>query len=240
MLSGSSFFLISTQFRLNPKKCLFVEKIELEILGLSSSQSQIGSFALVLGERNGDRRLPIIIGGFEAQAIALEMENVKPNRPMTHDLFVSLFEHFNIDLVEVQITDLQDGVFFAQLIIEHNGVQKAIDSRPSDAIAIAVRLDVPVFSTEQILKEAGIVIQEDEDGNPRPRKTQPTPKAPKPSEIPAVSTELTQEDIASLSELDKVKLIRKLNDEMQAAINDEDYEKAAKIRDQVNRLEQNS
>ena len=117
------------------------DKIKLEILGLSSSQSQSGSFALVLGETSGNRRLPIIIGMFEAQAIAIEIEKITPNRPMTHDLFKSFSHNFGFDVNEIVISDLKEGVFFAKILCTHEGKQIEMDSRPSDAIAIGLRLN---------------------------------------------------------------------------------------------------
>jgi len=134
-----------------------VKKIKLEILGLSPSQSQTGSFALVLGEEMGNRRLPIIIGVFEAQAIAVQIEDIIPNRPMTHDLFKSFAEQLNFTVKEVYISDLREGVFYAKLICGDDLTNVEIDSRPSDAIAIGLRFDAPIYTNEAILSEAGIV-----------------------------------------------------------------------------------
>ena len=131
-----------------------MEKIRLEIIVLSSSQSQTGSFALVLGEVNGNRRLPIIIGMFEAQAIAIEIEKVIPNRPMTHDLFKSFALSFHFIVEEIVISDLKEGVFFAKIICSDGIKNIEIDARPSDAIAIGLRFDVPIFSYETIMSEA--------------------------------------------------------------------------------------
>ena len=140
-----------------------MDKIKLDILGLSSSQSQSGSFALVLGEENGNRRLPIIIGMFEAQAIAIEIEKVVPNRPMTHDLFKSFAGAFNYSVEEILISDLKEGVFFSKIVCSDGIRQVEIDARPSDAIAIGIRFDVPIFTYESILSEAGIVLNEFND-----------------------------------------------------------------------------
>lgn len=129
----------------------------MEILGLSPSQSQTGSFALVLGEEMGNRRLPIIIGVFEAQAIAVQIEDIIPNRPMTHDLFKSFAEQLNFTVKEVYISDLREGVFYAKLICGDDLTNVEIDSRPSDAIAIGLRFDAPIYTNEAILSEAGIV-----------------------------------------------------------------------------------
>ena len=184
------------------------DKIKLEILGLSSSQSQSGSFALVLGESGGNRRLPIIIGMFEAQAIAIEIEKIVPNRPMTHDLFKAFSHNFDIYIKEVYISDLKEGVFFARILCEHNGKTFEIDSRPSDAIAIGLRFNVDFYTNESIMTEAGIVLTdeyEEEIAQTEPPKTE----------------QASIEDISS-SELEKL-----LTD----ALDKEDYEKAARIRD---------
>ena len=188
------------------------EKIKLEILGLSSSQSQSGSFALVLGESEGNRRLPIIIGMFEAQAIAIEIEKIIPNRPMTHDLFKAFSHNFDIQVKEVYISNLKEGVFFAKIICEHQGKIFEIDSRPSDAIAIGLRFDVDFYTNEDILTEAGIVLTdeyEEEMAHP----------VEKPEKTPNI------EDMPS-HELEKL-----LNE----ALEKEDYEKAARIRDMLNK-----
>ncbi|MEM9982282.1 MAG: bifunctional nuclease family protein, partial [Bacteroidota bacterium] len=140
-----------------------MNKIRLEILGLSSSQSQSGSFALVLGEKTGNRRLPIIIGMFEAQAIAIEIERITPNRPMTHDLFRSISESFDVKVLEVIISDLREGVFYAKLVCTDGAKVSEIDARPSDAIAIALRFSAPIFTQENVLSEAGIVLTDEEE-----------------------------------------------------------------------------
>lgn len=208
-----------------------MEKIPLEILGLSSSQSQIGSFALVLGERNGHRRLPIIIGGFEAQAIALEIENIKPNRPMTHDLILNIAQAFEVHLQEVVISDLKEGVFFANLVLEMDGIVKEIDSRPSDAIAIAVRYNAPIYTYDFILEDAGIVIK-DEEGEAETTKSPSSVPSPTPEVEAASATES-----GSISESNRTKLIKKLTQQMEQAIGREDYELAARLRDEITRLQ---
>jgi hypothetical protein len=210
-----------------------VEKIRLEILGLSSSQSQIGSFALVLGEKDGPRRLPIIIGGFEAQAIALEIENIKPNRPMTHDLILNMAQAFDIDLKEVVISDLKEGVFFALLHLEQDAQSREIDSRPSDAIAIAVRYNAPIYTYEHILEEAGIVIREEEQEGAQGASSSETPS----NESPITEPESVVGEAGSLSDLNRNKLLKKLTGQMEQAINREDYELAARLRDEITRLQ---
>jgi bifunctional DNase/RNase len=198
-----------------------VKKIKLEILGLSSSQSQTGSFALVLGEVAGNRRLPIIIGMFEAQAIAIEIEKIIPNRPMTHDLFKSFASSFHFSVEEIIISDLKEGVFFAKIVCSDGLNKTEIDARPSDAIAIGLRFDATIFTYENILAEAGIVLtdQEDED---KP-ETKPEPKA-KAKKEPAKK---------AAGEEHKNVSVEKLKEQLKEALDREDYEKAAKIRDEL-------
>jgi bifunctional DNase/RNase len=138
-----------------------MEKIELKIVGLSYSQTQSGAYALVLSERNGTRRLPIIIGGFEAQSIAIELEKMKPSRPLTHDLFKAFSDSFGIDVKEVVIYNLVEGVFYSKLICEQNGDSIEIDARTSDAIAIGLRCGSPVYTFEHILSSAGIQLEDE-------------------------------------------------------------------------------
>lgn len=195
-----------------------MDKIKLEILGLSSSHSQAGSFALVLGEANGSRRLPIIIGTFEAQAIAIEIEKISPNRPMTHDLFKSFSHHFNIKIKEIIISDLKEGVFFAKIVCEHLGQVIEIDSRPSDAIAIGIRFNAEIFTKESVLADAGITLSDEfEDELEAVQRKEPKPKKPRgKKEIKDFSTE-------------------KLSKMLEEALAKEDYEGAAKIRDELNK-----
>lgn len=202
-----------------------MEKIKLEILGLSSSQSEVGHFALVLGEAHGSRRLPIIIDGFQARAIALEIENIKSTRPMTHDLIVSIAKAFEVDLIEVIITDLKDGIFYSKLVFELNGDIREIDSRTSDAVAVGVRFKVPIYTYEAVLSVAGIDVQEEED-------TEDTDEV---TDLDAPEDEAKGAESSGEEQLpDK---IRRLQDKMQEAISNEDYERAAKIRDEISRLE---
>lgn len=195
-----------------------MDKIKLEILGLSSSHSQAGSFALVLGEANGSRRLPIIIGTFEAQAIAIEIEKISPNRPMTHDLFKSFSHHFNIKIKEIVISDLKEGVFFAKIVCEHLGQVIEIDSRPSDAIAIGIRFNAEIFTKESVLADAGITLSDEfEDELEAVQRKETKPKKPRgKKEIKDFSTE-------------------KLSKMLEEALAKEDYEGAAKIRDELNK-----
>lgn len=201
-----------------------MDKISLEILGLSSSQSQSGSFALVLGEVSGVRRLPIIIGMFEAQAIAIEIEKIIPNRPMTHDLFKSFAHNFHYSIKEIIISDLKEGVFFARIICEgENGIVE-IDARPSDAIAIGLRFDAPIYTYEKILSEAGIILTEEEEDIKELKISE------KPPEDVAKSSSKSKGE-KSLKDL----TVDKLNTLLDKALSDEDYEKAAEIRDELSR-----
>lgn len=204
-----------------------MEKIRLEILGLSSSQSDVGHFALVLGEVTGNRRLPIIIDGYQARAIALEIENIKPNRPMTHDLLVNIAKEFEIQLVEVQITDLKEGIFYARLVFEFNGEIHEIDSRTSDAVAIGVRFKVPIYTYEKVLSVAGIEVKdsdmEEEQDNFFPDEDEG-----------AGYEDEDEGDDAPETQESKIKRLKK---DMDTAISDEDYEKAARLRDEISRLE---
>jgi bifunctional DNase/RNase len=198
-----------------------VSKIKLDILGLSSSQSQTGSFALVLGEENGNRRLPIIIGMFEAQAIAIEIEKIAPNRPMTHDLFKFFAEKFNFNVEEILISDLREGVFFAKIISTDGTRTVEIDSRPSDAIAIGLRFGVPIYTTESILSEAGIVLSDTDDEQEE-------------AESSEIEAEVVENKVKkSKEELIKEISLEQLNIMLEDAINNEDYEKAASIRDEI-------
>jgi bifunctional DNase/RNase len=194
-----------------------VQKIQLEILGLSSSQSQTGSFALVLGEESGNRRLPIIIGMFEAQAIAIEIEKIVPNRPMTHDLFRSFADGFDVRVEEILISDLKEGVFFSKIICSDGLKRIEIDSRPSDAIAIGLRFGVKIYTYENILSEAGIVLSDFEEETPEQEQEE--------EELPI------KDGVKSFT-------IEELNKMLNDALGEEDYEKAAKIRDEINQRDQ--
>ena len=195
-----------------------MEKIELEIVALSHSVSQTHNYAVVLGEVEGKRRLPIVIGGFEAQAIAVAIEEMMPTRPLTHDLFKNTLETFAIQIDEVIINNLLDGVFHARLVCTMNGQQSEIDSRTSDAIALAVRFGCPIYTYDFILEAAGVVLEE-EAGEQEPAKgiRKRDPKPPKP-----------------YSE----RSIKELNEILDQVIKAEDYEKAAKIRDEIKRREE--
>ena len=190
----------------------------MEILGLSTSPSSGGAYALILNETEGRRRLPIIIGTFEAQAIALELEHIKPPRPMTHDLIKSVIQGLNAWVKHIVINDLRDGTFYAEVVCENEGSEVAIDSRPSDAIAIAIRFNASIYVNEHVLDEAGIAAE-----NPSESDESETPAEPVYTSVDKPAGESSN----PLEELKKA---------LDAAINDEDYEKAARLRDEIQRL----
>jgi len=192
-----------------------MKKVELEIVALSHSLAQSQNYAVVLGEMAGSRRLPIVIGGFEAQAIAVAMEGMQASRPMTHDLFRNTIETLNVELKEVIISNLVDGIFYANLIFIQNGKTIEIDSRSSDALALAVRFECPVYTYEFILDQAGIVLEEETEREMEEAKNR----------------RQEQQKTRSLEDLSLEELERKLNEVLQA----ENYEQAAKIRDEMNR-----
>lgn len=188
-----------------------MKKIKLEIVGLSYSQTQSGAYALVLGESKGKRRLPIIIGGFEAQAIAIQLEKMTPSRPLTHDLFKSFADSFEIKVKEVVIYNLVEGIFFAKLYCSNGEKEIEIDTRTSDAIALAVRFDCPIYTFEFILSSAGIILDEDVKGEP---------------EVVA-ETIVDENEFRKLSTEDLKQLLK-------TTLEEEAYEKASKIRDELN------
>lgn len=192
-----------------------LKKILLEVIGLSYSQTQTGAYALVLGEAEGNRRLPIIIGGFEAQAIAIELEKMAPSRPLTHDLFKKFAEAFKINVKEVIIYNLLEGIFYAKLICDNGGSEVEIDSRTSDAIALAVRFNCPVYTYEFILSSAGIVLDEE---------NKPEEEFEEISKTEPVSEKLSDMGAATVQELENM---------LAQAISNEEYEKASKIRDEI-------
>lgn len=192
-----------------------MRKIALDIVALSHSVTQSNNYAVVLGERDGGRRLPIVIGGFEAQAIAVAIEGMTPNRPLTHDLFKSTLDVFHIELKEVIINNLLEGIFYARLICLKDGEIIEIDSRTSDALALAVRASCPIYTYEFILDAAGVELQdsEDEEGSYASVEDSPSDRPPKLSDYRIDELEEMLEDVLA----------------------DEDYEQAARIRDEINR-----
>ena len=197
-----------------------MKKIELEIVALSHSITQTHSYAVVLGEVNGLRRLPIVIGGFEAQAIAVALEKMHPSRPLTHDLMKNFMSAFTIDLQEIIICDLQEGIFYSKLVCvsEHDTVE--IDSRTSDALALAVRFGCPIFTYEHILDSAGILM---EDSTSKKKKGSPT------ATVSTTTTDSsgTREDLKVLSMDDLTTLLNEV-------LEQEDYIRAIAIRDEIN------
>lgn len=190
--------------------------IQVDIIGLSTSPSSGGAYALVLGEVNGNRRLPIIIGAFEAQAIALELEKIQPPRPMTHDLIRDLFNHVTAEVSDILIDELKEGTFFAKIRFSVSGKESHLDCRPSDAVALAVRMGAPIYVAQHVIDEAGIPTDDSED-------------------LSAVeNVELEAETVAPpktpKSQLEQLEL------DLQNAIADEDYELAAKLRDDISKL----
>jgi bifunctional DNase/RNase len=185
-----------------------VEKIQVDILGLSTSPASGGAYALILKELGGNRRLPIIIGAFEAQSIALEMEGIKPPRPLTHDLMKNIVESLGNELSEILISELKDGTFYAKLGFEG----QEIDARPSDAIALAVRFGAPIFVAEKVMEEASFLPEEE-------------------SEQSEESASQSPHDIA-------VRRMETIRTQLKEAVEREEYEKAAKLRDELRKLEQ--
>lgn len=191
------------------------EKIQLNIVGLTTGHSQRNSYTLILGEVDGDLKLPVVIGSYEAQSIALVIEGLKPQRPLTHDLMYEFFLKYNIELNEVVIDNLVEGVFFAKLVTDQGGVSFDIDSRTSDAIAMALRAGCPIYTYKNILDDAGIVYEreEEEEINAPKHIKEVKPKA--------------GNDLNSMN-------IDQLNMELEKAIQIEDYDRAAIIRDEIN------
>ena len=201
-----------------------MKKVRLEIVGLSYSQTQSGAYALVLGESTGSRRLPIIIGGFEAQAIAIELEKMTPTRPLTHDLFKAFSETFSIEVTEILIYNLVESIFYAKLVCTDGTREVEIDARTSDAIALAVRFNCPIFTYEFILKSAGIVL----DDEILPSNESTMSSAPV-EEISSSSNSEGEYQSKSTEELKNL---------LQTALDDEQYELASKIRDEINNRKQ--
>lgn len=195
-----------------------MEKIECEILGLSSSPATGGAYALLLKEVFGNRKLPIIIGQFEAQAIALELESIKPPRPMTHDLIKAIIDNLGANVNEIIITELKDNTFFAKIVLEVASLTNEIDARPSDAIAVALRVGCPIFVSDAVMDTAAF-----------------TPS----NEIPDLSTDESPETPDTMPEppsTSKEAKIASLQEKLRQALEIEDYEKAAKIRDEIKRM----
>jgi len=192
-----------------------MEKLRLEIVGLSYSQSQNGAYALILGETEGERRLPIIIGGFEAQAIAIELERMKPSRPLTHDLFKSLAIAYNLNVTEIIIHKFSEGIFYSKLIITDGNTEKEIDARTSDAVALAIRFNCPIYTFENILSIAGVVISGTEKDTETKKATE-------------IIEEGEENDLNNYTTSDLENILKE-------AVESEDFEKASQIRDEINK-----
>ena len=195
-----------------------MKKIELEIVALSHSITQTHSYAVVLGEVKGLRRLPIVIGGFEAQAIAVALEKMQPSRPLTHDLMKNFMNAFSIDLLEIIITDLQEGIFYSKLVCSTEQDTVEIDSRTSDAIALAVRFGCPIYTYENILESAGILMEETGTGKKKKSK----------QEV------VVEDDRSTCSEDLKTTSLEELNNLLNEVLEGEDYIRAIAIRDEIN------
>lgn len=202
--------------------------IRLNIKGISYSQTQSGAYALILSEENGERKLPIVIGAFEAQSIAIALEkDIRPPRPLTHDLFKNFSDRYDITVKQVVIHKLVDGVFYASLICERDGIEEIIDARTSDAIALALRFSAPIFTYKNILEKAGVIL-----------KINPEKDAEKTDDSFVFENEIVekQEEIEAVSdETFKNLSLSDLKDLLKKAVQDEDYEVAAKIRDEISK-----
>ncbi len=194
-----------------------MNKVSLEIIGMTYSESTTGAYVLILGDKNSNRRLPVVIGGNEAQSIALGLERQKSARPLTHDLFLKFADTFHIKILEVVINRFRDGVYYAMLVCQQGNELVMIDARPSDAIALAVRLNCDLYAYESVMEEAGIVM-EDTEKETNLQNTEDTSI----NKVPPT----TSLDLIPLDELE---------DLLQEAIDDEDYQKAAQIRDEINK-----
>lgn len=216
-----------------------MKRVRLNITGLSYSQTQTGAYALVLSEVEGQRRLPIIIGGSEAQSIAIALEkDVLPPRPLTHDLFKSFADTYGIGIIEVVIHTLEDGVFHAHLVCQNGAEEKVLDARTSDAIALAIRFKCPIYTYEFILQKAGIILEENADKpDDSLRKAGGTEKKPKEEKIEeeAKPEDVKAEDAGSNKSPFSRYSSKTLNNMLDKAVKDEDYERAAKIRDELDK-----
>jgi bifunctional DNase/RNase len=203
-------------------------KIKLNVLGISYSQTQSGAYALVLSEEDGNRRIPIIVGGFEAQAIAIELEGLTPPRPLTHDLFKNFSDLYGIRLLEVNIHKLEEGVFFANILCDNGSQQITLDARTSDAIALALRFSCPIYTTEEIVEKAGIVLDFEKGSGLEETEESGVPEETEAPGEPPAGRRKSHPDLAKNSMEDLKKLLAE-------AVSKEDYERASEIRDEINR-----
>ncbi len=199
-----------------------MSRIKLNVLGISYSQTQTGAYALVLAEEEGKRRIPIIVGGFEAQAIAIQLEGLKPPRPLTHDLFYNFAQTFKINVVEVTIHKLEEGVFHSKLTCNDGKKIIDIDTRTSDAIALALRFKCPIYTTNEIIDRAGIVLDFEHESDEYSENENT------PAKDIEIKSDIDEKDISTMD-------AKELKQFLQQAIKDEDYEKASMIRDELNR-----
>ena len=198
-----------------------MNKVRLEIIGMTYSESSTGAYVLILGDRNSHLRLPIVIGGAETQSIAVGIERQKNSRPLTHDLFVKFADTFSINIKEVVINRFRDGVFYAMLVCEHNGQLTMVDARPSDAIALAVRLNCEIFAYETVMEEAGIEMEDEVESEDS-------------GELKDESEKMDVESSASAPL--STQNIEELEEQLREAIENEDYERAAMLRDKINAM----
>ena len=195
-----------------------MDKVQCEILGLSTNPSTGGAYAILLKEIDGTRRLPIIIGAFEAQAIALEMEGIKPPRPLTHDLLKTLVDNLGANVLEIIVNELKENTFYAKIVLEASGLTNEIDARPSDAIALAVRTYAPIFVNESVMSSAAFIPSDETD-------------------IQGLETSDLESDKRAPS---KETQLAALQDKLREALENEEFERAAKLRDDIKRLSQNN
>ena len=205
-------------------------KVKLNVLGISYSQTQSGAYALVLSEEEGSRRIPIIVGGFEAQAIAIELEGLTPPRPLTHDLFKKFSDSYGVRILEVNIHKLDEGVFFANILCDNGSQQITLDARTSDAIALALRFKCPIYTTDEIVEKAGIVLDFEKGSGLEQSESPESPESPE--EMMKVPEKPEKRiNVPGLSDVSMEELKSLLAD----AVANEDYEKASEIRDEINR-----
>ncbi|MDP4187268.1 MAG: bifunctional nuclease family protein [Bacteroidota bacterium] len=198
-----------------------MNKVKLNVLGISYSQTQSGAYALVLSEENGERRIPIIVGGFEAQAIAIQLEGLNPPRPLTHDLFLNFAKAFKINLTEVNIYKLEEGVFYSKLICESPQVKLSVDARTSDAIALALRFKCPIYTTEEIISKAGIILDFEKESKEN-------------EESKGASVGSSNSDSSEANEFVDLDT-QELKELLDESVKQENYERASLIRDELNK-----